>query len=363
MPAEQSLCIEGWKTLHPDWEFILWDEKNSPMDMPYLQTAVKNKKWANLSNYIRLFALKNHGGIYMDTDFKLIKELTPLLDNDCFFGFEEANSATNVFWLNNALCGAEKNHAFINACCDELLSKYDGSEESNLSSPKLVTELMIREKGLTEYKDQVLDGIRLYPIEYFYPIHYSEAYKVAEFEKYVFPETIAVHLWARSWIDKSVLIETIDHLTYKTNSQEKYINELKELTVKLEAKADEIYYWKQHFETEFNKLNAAAEDINKLNFRLDDIADKIAGAGTTLSEISTVVQGLANKMDQLPVSFQQFLENDREQQMTERNIDREKTQEYYADMKDEITNLKNKINSINISTLFINKLKRKKLLE
>lgn len=294
MPAEQDKCIEEWKHLHPDWEFVLWNEMNSPTELPYLQNALANKKWANLSNFVRLFALKTYGGIYMDTDFKVIRDLTPLLENDCFFGFEEYNAATKIFWLNNAICGSLPHHDFINTCLDELLTLYDGNEESNLSSPKLVTDLLIREKGVTEYRDQVVDGIRLYATEYFYPIHYSEAYKLGEFEKHLLPETMAVHLWARSWIDKSVLIETIDHLTRKANNQDRYIAELKELTAKLEAKADEIYYWKQHFEGEFNKLNEKQDQFINLHRQLDKMYDQLATTQSGVQEVQSAVNNLVS---------------------------------------------------------------------
>ena len=303
MPMEQALCITDWKIMHPGWEFMLWNEANSPMDEPYMQCALENKRWANLSNYTRLYALKKYGGIYMDTDFKVIRELTPLLENDCFFGFEEFNSETKVFWLNNAISGAVKDHEFIDKCMNEVLEKYDGNEASNLSSPKLVTDLLISEKRLSEYKDQVLDGIRLYPIEYFYPIHYSEAWKIANYEKYIFPETIAVHMWARSWIDKSVLIETIDHLTQKTNNQHQYITELKELTANLEAKADEIYYWKQHFEAEFNKLNAKQDDFNLINKKLDTVSGKVSATQAGISELTTLLQSLLAIIGQAPAQL------------------------------------------------------------
>jgi anion-transporting ArsA/GET3 family ATPase len=296
IPVDQLAYINEWKAMHPDWEFVFWNEANSPLHLPYLKEASRLGKWSNVSNLIRFYSIMEQGGIYLDTDIKLIKNLTSLLENDCFFGFEEGDTTTNVFWVNSAIYGSAKNNKFIGECFEELLTRFDGTEESNLSGPHLLTEKLIRDKGLTSYHEQVLDGIHLYPVEYFYPIHFSEAFKVSELEKNIFPQTIAVHVWARSWIDKSVLIDSVDHLTYKTVIQQKYIDELKKRIEEQEAKAAEIYFWKQHFEKEFNRIKDG-EDANlrtdilllikeiesKLDIGLNDISTQVNGYNSAIS--------------------------------------------------------------------------------
>ncbi|MBO9199015.1 MULTISPECIES: glycosyltransferase [Niastella] len=288
IPVEQMDYIEDWKKRHPDWQFIFWNKDNAPLQIPYLKKAEGLRKWANMSNYVRLYAIKEHGGIYLDTDIKLVKDLTSLLDNDCFYGFEEFNAQDNTFWVNNAIFGAKKDHDFITSCHNELLVKFDGSEEANLSSPRLTTELLIRLKNLSDYKEQLLGDIKLYPIEYFYPIHYSEAYKINEFEKYIFPETIAVHVWARTWVNKKTLIEAFDFLRYKTSEQEKYISTLQKTIQQQESTANEIYYWKQHFENEFNNL--------KLHQEKDQI---IIEYQRTYTEIVDIINNIQEKVSDL----------------------------------------------------------------
>lgn len=279
IPELQLKYIEEWRNLHLDWEFMLWNEDNAPMHLPYLQKAQALGNWANMSNYVRFYALLKWGGIYLDTDIKLIKKLDFLLENECFFGFEDFDKDRNEFWVNNAIFGAIKNQNFIKVCHDELLKKYDGEEEANLSAPKLVTELLIQSKGLCEYKEQILDGIKLYPIEYFYPIHYTKAYKLSDIENNIFPETIAVHVWARTWIAKEKLMETIDLLNQTVDSKEEYISDLVNTIDVLNKKADEIYYWKQHFEKEYNRL------IKENDFVQDNIAwDKLSSVFNKLEE-------------------------------------------------------------------------------
>lgn len=227
MPDEYAGYIAEWEALHPEWEIKRWDESNSPVDILYLQNALELKNWANCSNFIRLWALENFGGIYLDIDFKLIKPLDLFLTEDCFFGFEEGEVDNKIFWVNNAICGSIKNHSFIKECYHFLNRCYDGSEQANLSGPRLTTELLKINCGLINYGLQTLQGITLFPKEYFYPIHYSEVYKIPTFEKYILPETIGIHVWARTWLSRECLLQIVDDLYQQNNELKISLNEVK----------------------------------------------------------------------------------------------------------------------------------------
>ena len=45
--------------------------------MPYVKEAYQSKKWAFITDYVRLYALDTIGGIYMDTDVEVLKNLGP----------------------------------------------------------------------------------------------------------------------------------------------------------------------------------------------------------------------------------------------------------------------------------------------
>lgn len=108
IPKQYFEFIEEWKILNPEFILKRWDETISPMDNAYVIEARKNNNWANISNYIRFYALLQHGGIYLDTDIKLLKPLDELLLNKCFFGFEEGDEVGSTLFVNNAIMGAEK---------------------------------------------------------------------------------------------------------------------------------------------------------------------------------------------------------------------------------------------------------------
>ena len=54
----------------------------------YTRMCYAEKKYAYLSDYVRLWVVEKYGGIYFDTDVEVIRSLEELLRNDAFFCFE-----------------------------------------------------------------------------------------------------------------------------------------------------------------------------------------------------------------------------------------------------------------------------------
>ncbi len=68
---------------------IEWNEENFDIDMNgYTRMCYAEKKYAYLSDYVRLWAVEKYGGIYLDTDVEAIRPLEKLLQEDAYFGFE-----------------------------------------------------------------------------------------------------------------------------------------------------------------------------------------------------------------------------------------------------------------------------------
>lgn len=198
MPAEFKAFISEWSEIMPDYEIKLWNEDNAPMHLAYMKKALKHKKWANLSNYTRLHAVYEEGGVYFDTDVKVVKPFDDLLSNKCFFGLQSPDwDEINSF--NNAIFGAEKNNFFIKKIMDACLALYDGSEIAHLSSPHLTTYLL-RESGYKAQTDKVLldNDVQIYPQTYFFPYHWKEKFT----EDKITSNTYAIHFWSGTWAEK-----------------------------------------------------------------------------------------------------------------------------------------------------------------
>ena len=281
IPNEYKVYIDDWKELHPDWEIKRWDETNSPMDLSYMQNALDKKNWANMSNLTRIWAIEKDGGIYLDTDMKLLQTLDRLLEKNCFFGFEEGNINKEIFWVNNAIFGATKGNDFIRLCYNFILGNFDGLESANESSPKMITHLLKKEKGLSKYGEQLLDDIYLYPTESFYPISYDESFKLNNFIDYISESTIAIHMWGRSWMSKEVLIAFIDELQRIRNENNLTIFEL---TSKLSSSEQtnlnhqydkgllisEIDYFSNKIKLLENKINEDELKIKRLSDTIEE---------------------------------------------------------------------------------------------
>ena len=150
-----------------------------------------------MSNFVRLYALYNEGGIYFDTDVEIIRNFSTLLNESCFFGFQPKGE------INNAVMGSVKKHDFMKELVDTLPLKYNGLEEAHLSSPGLVTEAL-RKRGLKEHidtdKDVVrVDNITIFPQRYFYPYAWWKKFDPHCIKK----DTFAVHYWMIRWQKKT----------------------------------------------------------------------------------------------------------------------------------------------------------------
>lgn len=90
LPKLAKKCIKSWKKYCPDYEIICWDESNFDISKCplYVRQAYDAKKWAFVSDYVRLKLVYEYGGIYMDTDVELFKPLDSLLSYTAYFGFE-----------------------------------------------------------------------------------------------------------------------------------------------------------------------------------------------------------------------------------------------------------------------------------
>lgn len=116
LPELAQMCIASWKKYCPDYEIIEWNENNFDLDYcPYVREAYSSKKWAFVTDVVRLYALANFGGVYMDTDVEVVRSLDPLLQYEAVSGFE----SDTLF--PTGLIASEPEQKFIK----ELLREYD----------------------------------------------------------------------------------------------------------------------------------------------------------------------------------------------------------------------------------------------
>lgn len=187
-------CIESWKQICPDWEFRLWNEENSPMEIPWCKETYKYQKYAFVADYVRFYALYKFGGVYLDTDMLLLKSLEPFLGHEVFMGREDAETASM------GIIGAEKGHCFMREC----MAYYESANFDLMAPPIPVTRIIskqLHQAGFVEENvSQLLEnGVFVYKSDYFYPIHYTDKYDLDTMDQFYTDNTVSVHLWNNSW--------------------------------------------------------------------------------------------------------------------------------------------------------------------
>lgn len=90
LPETVQNCMKTWKEVMPDVEIMEINENNFNINYnEFTKAAYENKKWAFVSDVARLWALYEFGGIYLDTDVLVYKDLRELANAPAFSGFEQ----------------------------------------------------------------------------------------------------------------------------------------------------------------------------------------------------------------------------------------------------------------------------------
>ncbi|MBQ6772647.1 MAG: glycosyl transferase [Synergistaceae bacterium] len=168
LPEQALKCIASWKKFCPDYQIIEWNEDNFDLDYcPYTREAYDSRKFAFVTDVVRLYAMITFGGIYMDTDVEVIKPLDDLLQFHAVSGFE------SVKYIPTGLMACEKN----NPAFSEFLREYDGLHFISQDGTQDITTNCVRitnkclEYGLRlDNTEQTLaNGFHILPIDYLCP--------------------------------------------------------------------------------------------------------------------------------------------------------------------------------------------------
>ena len=200
-PKLALMCINSWKKYCPDYQIIEWNEKNFDINLnPYTKMCYENKKWAFLSDYVRLWVINQYGGIYFDTDVELLKKTDELIQNEAFWGFETS--------LNENINNNEENSAFIasglgfgsianGVAITEMLKEYEPLIDGNhgtIGCPILNTKSLVRLGVIANGQLQRFSWGTVYPSDYFDP------YNSATGKLSITDNTVSVHWYMGSFL-------------------------------------------------------------------------------------------------------------------------------------------------------------------
>ncbi len=192
LPDRFASYIEGWKRLHPDFEFIEWNEKTFDIESnEWVRKAMAARNYPLAADVIRSWALLNYGGVYLDTDVEVLKSFEPLTEQcDFFIGYE------TEYWFGCAILGSKKGHPAMK----EVYSRYEQpcppiTNKSNMRCVFNFSASLQRLYGikLDGKKKEAPDGVLLLPRDYFFPKHYiTRETKTTE-------NTMCIHHYGDAW--------------------------------------------------------------------------------------------------------------------------------------------------------------------
>lgn len=191
LPEREQKCMKSWKKVLPDYQFMFWNEETFDINSTeWTRTAYEAKKYAFVSDYVRLWALNNYGGVYLDTDVRMLKSFTPLLNQRMFWCFEDAGGEIVASCTFASV--AEDEFLF------ELLKYYEKPFSMELVDTNEANTVMItkclQKRGLQlDGTEQNLNGIHVYPRDYFCPIDFWGDWHQTK-------NTYSVHYFSASWL-------------------------------------------------------------------------------------------------------------------------------------------------------------------
>lgn len=195
-PLEMLTCLDSIKVFLPDYEIIIWNEDNFDINTyRFSMEAYQEKKYAFVSDVCRLYALNKYGGIYLDTDVEILKNLDAFLIHDFFCGFESDKL------ISTALLGSIKTNPVLESFLNMYKSKSFYRKhlyKKYYTTPNTITITKdFVKRGLKlNNKRQKLEtaGIVIYPQRFFSP----KDSKTGELS--ITSDTHTIHHFSGSWI-------------------------------------------------------------------------------------------------------------------------------------------------------------------
>lgn len=191
-PKLAEKCLQSWRKHCPDYRIIEWNEDNFDINTApnYVRQAYEAGRWAFVTDYVRLKALLEMGGIYMDTDVEVLKPLDPYLKHRAFAGFENPKS------IQTGLLACEPDFPLFRdfICYYDTASFYkENGTHDTTTNVKILTDLCVSHGLKRDGTRQCVDGFEVYPVDYFCPVDYDTE------KLHKTRNTVVIHWFSASW--------------------------------------------------------------------------------------------------------------------------------------------------------------------
>ena len=194
MPEYLQKCIESWHRFCPDYEIIRWDEDNYDIGKNlYTKQAYEQGKWGFVPDIVRLDILYRYGGIYLDTDVELTKNLDVLLQFSAFAGVEKWGN------INMGGCsGAIAQHPIVKSMLDYRIAEPFILENGTLNQTTCgyYETLPLMKLGMKpDNTIQNIEDMMIFSSDFFHPYDYMSG------ELNITENTFSIHHFNGGWLE------------------------------------------------------------------------------------------------------------------------------------------------------------------
>lgn len=195
MPDFLRKCIASWEEMCPDYQIIEWNESNFDVNKyEYTKEAYEKGKYGFVSDMARLDILYENGGIYMDTDVTLVRNLDILLHQEGFIGTEKWGNINS-----GGGCGFIHRHPMVKAMLDYRKQYHfilsNGS--LNIETNGMYETRSFIEKGFKPNNSlQIIDGVVVYPSYVNHPYDYMSC------SMHNNKSTVSIHHFYGGWMEE-----------------------------------------------------------------------------------------------------------------------------------------------------------------
>jgi len=194
LPKLREALIGRCRALHPRWEVRVWGDGDAQALLTSMDTGLAQRlgqaglAFATKCDLVRYHVVAHEGGIYLDTDFLVLRPMEALRKATFFAAYQEPGI------LCNGVFGAVPGHPIFERIFERLRKTDYALPPHLLAGPQMFSPLCQE----AEQKDS---AVRLLSPASFSPVHYGQKHDLNAWLACDLSRTYGAHLWAHSWGD------------------------------------------------------------------------------------------------------------------------------------------------------------------
>ena len=206
IPESLTKCMDSWKKNLQDYQFIHWNLERFPKGKSiWVDEAFEHNKYAFAADYIRVYALYNYGGVYLDMDVEVLKSFDDFLDRREFLCRENSTNG----YPEVAAFGVEPHCAWVKLWLDSYDNRHFVNSDGSMNLkplPKVLEDVINNSrfefKDVDRYDEFCKDDNFIYilPCDYFSPKSYKDG------TVYLSDRSYSIHHFAGSWLQESAFV-------------------------------------------------------------------------------------------------------------------------------------------------------------